>query len=348
MICYLEFLVTVVLQYSNISIVNMAYTVTQETFDSLSSYWLDQHSPLEWDCLFVLPGWMKVWWSVFNNGSTPYLSAVRDKNKIIGIAPLMVQGEEARFIGDPDVCDYQDFIVAPGKGEGFFEALLKHLRQEGISRLDLNTVRADSKLLNEFIRVAENVQCEVACDPEDVTFELDLPATWDDFLGMLTGKQRHEIRRKLRRLHEAAEVNYRVVEGFKEVMDELETFLALFGLSRSDKAAFMTGQMNTYFRSLAEAMAREKLLKLYFLDLDDTPAAAVMCFDYSSTVYLYNNGYDGRFSSLSVGLLSKVLSIKESIRRGKKKYDFLKGTEEYKHRLGGRPVLLYRCQVKLG
>ncbi|MEE8620881.1 MAG: hypothetical protein V3T37_02395, partial [Syntrophobacteria bacterium] len=64
-ICYLEFLVTVVLQYSNISIVNMAYTVTQETFDSLSSYWLDQHSPLEWDCLFVLPGWMKVWWSVF-------------------------------------------------------------------------------------------------------------------------------------------------------------------------------------------------------------------------------------------------------------------------------------------
>ncbi|MFA9434866.1 MAG: GNAT family N-acetyltransferase, partial [Deltaproteobacteria bacterium] len=146
----------------------------------------------------------------------------------------------------------------------------------------------------------------------------------------------------------AAAVHYRVVEDFKEVMDELETFLALFGLSRSDKEAFMTDQMATYFRSLAETMAREKLLKLYFLDLDDTPAAAVMCFDYNSTVYLYNNGYDGKFSSLSVGLLSKVLSIKESIRRGKKKYDFLKGTEEYKHRLGGRPVPLYRCQVKLG
>jgi CelD/BcsL family acetyltransferase involved in cellulose biosynthesis len=89
-------------------------------------------------------------------------------------------------------------------------------------------------------------------------------------------------------------------------------------------------------------------LKLYFLDLDGIPAAAVMCFDYDSTIYLYNNGYDGRFSSLSVGLLSKVLTIKESIQRGKKKYDFLKGTEEYKHRLGGKPVPLYRCQVRLG
>jgi CelD/BcsL family acetyltransferase involved in cellulose biosynthesis len=326
----------------------MAYTVTQETFETLHSLWLDPKHPLQWDCLFVLPNWMKVWWSVFNNGSTPYISAVRDKNKLIGIAPLMVQREEARFIGDPDVCDYQDFIVTPERGKEFFEALINHLRQEGISRLDLNTVRADSKLLGQFIRVAENLQCEISCDPEDVTFELDLPATWDDFLGKMTGKQRHEVRRKLRRLHEAAEVNYRVVEGFKEGLDEMETFLARFGLSRSDKAAFMTGQMATYFRTLAETMAREKFLKLYFLDLDGTPVAAVMCFDYDSTVYLYNNGYDGRFSSLSVGLLSKVLSIKESIRGGKKKYDFLKGTEEYKHRLGGRPVPLYRCQVKLG
>jgi CelD/BcsL family acetyltransferase involved in cellulose biosynthesis len=95
-------------------------------------------------------------------------------------------------------------------------------------------------------------------------------------------------------------------------------------------------------------MARENLLKLYFLDLDDTPVAAVMCFDYDATIYLYNNGYDGKYGSLSVGLLSKVLTIKESIRRGKRKYDFLKGTEEYKHRLGGKPVPLYRCQVKLG
>ncbi len=326
----------------------MAHTVTQETFETLHSLWVDIEHPLEWNCLFVLPGWLKVWWSVFSNESSPYISAVRDKEKLIGIAPLLVKGEEARFIGDPDVCDYQDFIVAPGMGREFFEALINHLRQQGIRSLDLNTVRADSKVLTELVAVAKSLECEIFCTPEDVTLELDLPSSWDEFLSKLTGKQRHEVRRKLRRLNEAGEVNYRVLEGFNEVMDEMETFLALFGLSRSDKAAFMTSQMSTYFCSLAESMAKANLLKLYFLDLDGTPAAAVMCFDYNSTIYLYNNGYDGRFSSLSVGLLSKVLTIKDSIVRGRKKYDFLKGTEEYKHRLGGKPVPLYRCQVKLG
>ena len=326
----------------------MAYTVTQETLETLDSLWLDGENPLEWDCLFVLPAWLKVWWSVFSNESTPYLSAVRDKDRLIGIAPLLVKGEEARFMGDPDVCDYQDFIVAPGRGREFFENLLDHLRRQGIGSLDLNMVRADSKVLTELVAVARSLKYEVSCNPEDVILELDLPASWDKFLAELTGKQRHEVRRKLRRLNDAGEINYRVVEDFEQVTDEMETFLALFGLSRSDKAAFMTNQMRYYFRLLAESMAKANLLKLSFLEVDGTPAAAVMCFDYNSTIYLYNNGYDGRFSSLSVGLLSKVLTIKESIRRGKKKYDFLKGTEEYKYRLGGKPVPLYRCQVKLG
>jgi len=64
-------------------------------------------------------------------------------------------------------------------------------------------------------------------------------------------------------------------------------------------------------------------------------------------MYLYNNGYDNDFSSLSVGLLGKVLSIKESIQSGKKTYDFLKGAEVYKRRLGGQPIQLYRCLIEL-
>jgi CelD/BcsL family acetyltransferase involved in cellulose biosynthesis len=325
----------------------MKYTVSEETFESLNDYWLGAENALDWECLFVLPGWLKVWWSVFSNGSSPYLSAVRDEGKLIGIAPLLIEGEEARFIGDPDVCDYQDFIVGPNRGEEFFQTLIYHLRRKGINSLDLNSVRTDSKVLTQLTTVARGLECEVSCTAEDVTLELDLPGTWEEFLGELTGKQRHEVRRKLRRLNEAGDINHRVVENYREIMDEMETFLALFGLSRSDKAAFMTTQMATYFRSLAETMAKENLLKLFFLDLDGVPAAAVMCFDYNSTVYLYNNGYDGRFSSLSIGLLSKVLTIKESILRGRRKYDFLKGTEEYKHRLGGKPVPLFRCRVEI-
>ena len=89
------------------------------------------------------------------------------------------------------------------------------------------------------------------------------------------------------------------------------------------------------------------ILKLYFLDLDNRPIAATFCIDYRSTVYLYNNGYDADFRSLSVGLLSKILTIKAGIRDGRKVYDFLKGSEVYKKRLGAQPVKIYHCQVDL-
>jgi len=327
--------------------VNSKYTVTEETFDSINAYWLDPQHHLNWDCLFVLPGWLKVWWNTFGSGLLPYLCSVRHKNELIGVAPFMIQGESIRFMGHTDVCDYVDVIVRPGRGIEFFEVLGHHLKQQGVSHLDLGAIRAESVVFRDVSAAATRLDSTVFCEPEDVSMELELPSTWDAFLKGLTGKERHEIRRKLRRLNEASRVNFRVVESRAEVAQQIGTFFELFKSNRSDKSDFMTDQRISFFRSLAEALAEARILKLYFLDLDEVPAAAVMCFDYNSTVYLYNNGYDDRYRSLSIGLLSKVFTIKDSIERGKIRYDFLKGTEVYKKRLGGKPVQLYRCRVEL-
>jgi hypothetical protein len=48
-----------------------------------------------------------------------------------------------------------------------------------------------------------------------------------------------------------------------------------------------------------------------------------------------------------VGLLSKVLCIQQCIQEGKQKFDFLKGGEIYKERLGGHSVSLHRCRIAL-
>jgi len=252
---------------------------------------------------------------------------------------------KASFVGSADVCDYLDFVIVPGRGQEFFGVLLDHLVHQGIMHLDLRSLRPDSTVLTDLVGVARNRGCEVSCKPEDVTVEMDLPGTWDEYLLSLNGKQRHEIRRKLRRLNEAGNINYRVVEDMEAVRDVMGTFFTLFRENREDKADFMTDRMASFFESLAESMAEVNMLRLCVLELDSTPAAALMCFDYNTTVYLYNSGYDHRFSPLSVGALSKALSIKDSIQRGRKKYDFLKGAEIYKSRMGGKEVPLYRCQI---
>jgi CelD/BcsL family acetyltransferase involved in cellulose biosynthesis len=272
---------------------------------------------------------------------------VRQGEALIGIAPLRVKGNEAAFIGDSDVCDYLDFILVPGKGPEFFRVLIEELRRQGIGRMDLGPVRADSTVMNGLAPVAERLECEFSSVREDVSYELELPATWEDYLGGLKGTERHEIRRKLRRLEEASRIGFRKVDGPREVADAMDTFLRFFASNRPDKAAFMTNRRARFFRTLAEDMAEAGVLRLSFLELDAEPAAAVMCFEDRSTVYLYNNGYDNRFRSLSVGVLSKVLSIREAIREGKRKFDFLKGPEAYKRRLGGKPVPLYRCRLRI-
>ncbi len=326
----------------------MNFTVTQESFERLSSYWNDPGSGLKWGSIFVLPAWLEVWWRTFKPKTELYLTVVRHSSEIIGIAPLDLKGKEARFVGSPDVCDYQDFIIVPGREAEFFNVLLDDLARKGIQQLELNPVRPDSSVITSLVDVVEKRGGSVICQESDITVEMDLPANWEEYLEGLDKKQRHEVRRKLRRLWGAGDVQYRCYEvGPQDVSELTDTFLKLFSLSREEKADFMTAQMEMFFRALAETMAGIKLLRYGILEVESQPAAMIMGFDYNQAMYLYNSAYDPQYDSLSVGLLSKVLCIKESINRGRKKWDFLKGAEKYKYQLGGSEIRLYNCRVTI-
>jgi CelD/BcsL family acetyltransferase involved in cellulose biosynthesis len=320
-------------------------TVTLESFDSLTSYWLKSKSLLMWNCIFVLPPWLEVWWHDFGSEAELYLGAIRKDGTIAGIAPLLLRGTEASFIGSTDLCDYLDFVIVPGKEVGFFNILLDDLHGRGIRRLNLGPLRPNSSVLTYLVSIAKNRNYDVSRKVEDVSLELDLPPTWQEYLNTLTQKQRHEVNRKLRRLGEAGDVNYRVVEDNDSLLDSMDLFLRLFRQSREDKAIFLTNQIESFFRSLVKATARSGLLRFGILELNASPAAVVMYFDYNNSVFLYNNGYDPKHSFLSVGLISKVLCLKDSVERGRSKFDFLKGAEEYKYRLGGKEISLYRCEI---
>ena len=325
----------------------MAFTFTSQSFESLNSSWANLRNRLTWGSVFVLPCWLKVWWQEFGDGRRLHLWELRENGEVIGIAPLLVKEGKASFIGSDDVCDYLDFVTAPGRERAFFASLLDHLEHESISELHLDSLRDDSTVMTILVDLSREKGYNVSYKLEGVSLDLDLPSTWEEYLEILTPKQRREVGRKLRRLHEAGDINYRSIEGAESVQTVMDIFLRLLRASRKDKAAFMTSRMERFFRSIAQAMAEVNLFRFGVLELDMQPVSAVMCFDYNDTVYLYNSGFDTRYGSLSVGLLSKVFSIKDSIERGRKRYDFLKGAEEYKYRLGGREIPVYSCRVVL-
>jgi CelD/BcsL family acetyltransferase involved in cellulose biosynthesis len=325
----------------------MSYIVSQDSLEGLSTRWNDPKQKLDWSSVFVLPAWMSAWMEVFGGGAPLFVRTVLQDGGIVGIAPLMMRDGAARFIGDTDVCDYQDFIVAPDRERDFCGALLDDLRENNVRELDLAHVRPDSIVVTALAPLAGARGHKVDLAREAVSYEMDLPRTFDEYLVSLTTKQRHEVRRKLRRMSESGAIEYCSVVDGAAVPAAMDTFFQMFVESRRDKADFMTERMRSFFRRIAAAMADIGLLKLGVLELDNRPVAQIMCFDYNDCIYLYNSGYDPDYTSLSAGLLSKVLAVKNSIEQGKSRFDFLKGAEVYKSHLGGREVPLSRCRITM-
>ena len=325
----------------------MSYTISINKLTDLIILHKNTRQTLQWSSVFILPEWIQVWWQVFGEGLNSYIRTVNQGDRIIGLAPLMIKDRVAYLIGSTDVCDYLDFITAPNMEYDFFNVLLDDLRKNDIKLLDLMHVRDDSKVLTNLVRLAEELKCKVAIDEEAVSYEMELPPSFNEYLQTLSTKQRHEVRRKMRRLTEEGNIEYRFIERGTELSIAMDTFFRMFTESRQDKAAFLTEQMKLFFRLLVNTMAEIGLLKLGVLELDEKPVAEILCFDYNDCIYLYNSGYDPQYVSLSTGLLSKVFAIEDSIAKGRKRFDFLKGVETYKGHLGGKEVPLYRCQIHL-
>jgi len=222
---------------------------------------------LYWSSIFILPRWLEVWWQCFGSASN-YLCEIKESSQTIGIAPLLVSGSQARFIGSPDVCDYMDFIIAPNKETEFFTALLDDMKQKNIDHLQLDSLRYDSPTMKVLPNLARDQGHEVTTRLEDVSLDVELPATWDEYLYILQSKQRRELQRKLRRLYEAGVVRFISIGSKDDFFPVLDMFFKLLRESREAKALFMTPIMESFFRGIAITMSKDDLLRFGILELD--------------------------------------------------------------------------------
>jgi len=313
-------------------------------FDELRQPWNDIYLRSQDAPLFSSPDWAEAWWRHFSEGSTLFAGTIEEEGKVIGIAPLRLQEGIFHFIGSDNLFDFQDFVIENGREEVFYNALLQHLSESKSAALDLAPLLPGSSAHRLLIPLARERGLDVTCTPDDVTVALDLPEDLPSYLALLSGKQRHELLRKERRLNEEGAVSYRVKERADDA--DIELFLDFFRESREDKNSFLTPQVELFMRDIISSSETRKILRLGILELNSAPIAATLCFEYRGGMYLYNSGYSPDYRWLSAGLLSKYYSIRDSISKGKSYYDFLKGAEKYKFHLGGTETGLFRCIIK--
>jgi CelD/BcsL family acetyltransferase involved in cellulose biosynthesis len=296
--------------------------------------------------VFLHPVWLRSWLAEFGDRFEPVFLTC-DTDDPTAVAPLMRDEERLTFIGDPSICDFMDVAVDQRPGLEPYDDLWRRICAEEWSLLDLWGLMESSPTRSVVRDLAAAAGYAVDEQQEAVSPRVQLPPTWDDYLATLPKKDRHELRRKLRRLYDSAgDVTLAVHESQAEVNEAMETFLRLHTISRQDKADFMTGAMPSFFRRMASAMAREGLVRLFTMRIDGKEAASVFCFDAGCSLYMYNSGYDPEFSPLSVGLLSKAMVLQWAIENGKESLDFLRGNEAYKYDLGARDRGVYRLIVR--
>ncbi|MSQ25655.1 MAG: GNAT family N-acetyltransferase [Dehalococcoidia bacterium] len=329
----------------------MSFLARAEAFEAVAPEWerlaLAAKAPV-----FATPAWQRAWWQAARTTQEALVLAFREDGALRGVAPLMRDGGTVRFMALPDVCDFHAFVYAPEAEGAFFPALARALAPMAWDALVLDGVAEDSPALERVPAAMQAQGWRVEREREDVSPYIDLPgtpeapATFDTYLESLPGKDRQELRRKLRRLGKAGVVRCVDAASQPELGAALETFLALMRSSREEKARFLSPERERFFRTLAQAMAQEGWLRLFFLELDGTRVAGCLCFDYDGAYNLYNSGFDTRYAGLSAGLMLKVLCIQEAISQGHRRFSFLRGAEQYKYDLGAKEYTVYRLTVR--
>jgi len=324
-------------------------------FRALQDEWNALLAGSRFNTLFLTWEWQSTWWSHLGEGDLWLLAWRDDADSLVGIAPLYLETTETgerRFtlVGCLEVSDYLDIIVSDGRELDVYADLLDWLSGSEAPHwdvVDICNLPEVSLTHQRLPELAASRGYTAATIQEDVCPVIALPNSWDAYLKLLSKKQRHEVRRKIRRSEEAGEVAWYIVDDSRDLAAEVDDFIELHRLSHPDKDEFMEPQMQRFFHAVARVMLDSGWLQLSFLQVNGQKTAAMLCFDYADSILVYNSGYDPQmYSAISPGIVLLARVIQHAIEGlGRAEFDFLQGDEVYKYRLGAHETKVFRTLI---
>lgn len=325
--------------------------VVHHDFGALAEGWdaLALQSALR-ESIFLTLGWQRAWWRHLGRGELWLLAVHADGGALLGIVPLSLYEGRLALLGCIEVGDYLDMIGPPQHTEAVWGAALDFLTGPSAPNwevLYLCSIHNDSPTRSVLPRLAQARGLRVEEQEQDVCPVVRLPATWEEYLAQLDGKQRHEIRRRLRQANANPDIGWTIADPRGDLRAEVEDFIALMRASHPDKDAFMTEAMQAFFHEVAYEAAARDALQLAFLTVRGQKAATLFNFDWQNRVLVYNSGFDPRrFPELGAGFLLTAYTIQHAIAQGREAYDFMRGREAYKYRFGGQDVSVWDYWIR--
>jgi CelD/BcsL family acetyltransferase involved in cellulose biosynthesis len=333
-------------------LLNITLYETEALFSNLCDEWRDLLADSDANRIFLTREWQMTWWNAYRPGQIWALVVRDESGRCQGLAPWFlttVDGQRVVCpIGCVEVTDYLDIITRRGAEEDVLEALAGWLfdHADVFDLISLCNFPQNSHALARLPKLVKAKGFAVDIEVEDVCPIVRLPATFQDYVASLDKKNRHELRRKLRRA--AGEAEWYIVGAEHDLDAELDVFMRLMAASAPDKAEFLKNPQNVaFFRCMVPAMAERGWLQLAFLTVKGEAAAAYLNFDYDNQIMVYNSGLDpDSHGHLSPGIILLARLVEHAILEKRAVFDFLRGSESYKYDMGGQDTPVYRMEIR--
>jgi len=323
-----------------------------ESLEELKDLWNELLFSSEQNCIFLTHEWISSWWKCFSEDNSLEILIFKDEDgSLEGIAPFMIKNKTLSFIASQEVSDYCDVITHNERREEFYENLLSYLKTNysDVEKIELMNIKTSSPTLSFLPSLAPELGYSSSYTEAEVVPLLELPSSYEGYIKGLSKKNRHELRRKLRRIEALEGVKITKITDTKELQSSLVTFIALHKEGSPSKEKFWGKKgMSNFFQEIASRFSLRKWVELNFLFYEDRIMAALLNFSYADTIYFYNVAFNKDFAWYSPGLFLFNHCIKEAISEGKRKADFLRGREKYKYYFRAEDSKIFRLILTPG
>jgi CelD/BcsL family acetyltransferase involved in cellulose biosynthesis len=315
--------------------------------ESIAEEWNDLLKNSASHVPFLRQEYLSAWWQTLGGGEWAggelYVVTARKENgALAGIAPLFFthnrEGVPAlMLLGSVEISDYLDVIASHEDLILFVSTLFDHLASPQAPDwhvLDWWNFLDNSPALPVLQAAASGHGWDYSQELLQHCPYIPLPGDWETYLAGIDGKQRHEIKRKMRRAESHfLPLRWRIIENEAELDEAVDEFLRLMAYD-TEKNRFLTEPMRQQYHIAARTIFKAGWLQLSFLEVDGVNVASYMNFDYMNRIWVYNSGIDFSYRELSPGwvLLGYLLQWANVAKR--ETYDFMRGDEEYKYRFG--------------
>ena len=288
---------------------------------------------------FTSPGWARAWWPHWAGSSRPWIVTVRDVGRLVGLAPLVLRSRGPFRVLAPlgrPPGNYWDVLADPDLRTDVASAVAEGIagRSSEWDAVMLSALPQGAPI--ERALVAEGFG--VRRRPPVPYPEIELPASFDDYLAGLPRKRRKDLRRHLRRLDNGELQCHEVREAdeLRRSIDRWQELRVKWWKQRSKEmnAEHGSERFRAFMHDLVQQLVPASLATVWEFRREGEVVGVEINLVDERRFYAWLDGYDPEVAHLGLGKIAVGEGIRTSIAAGRAHYDFMVGAEAYKYWFG--------------